>query len=269
MSSLHSDWSHDTTGNRLRRKSLLPQALGLAAAALGLAAATPARAAIVSIPTFQATSGGKTTTIFDGYQVGVVTTTSLFSLPTGTTYLLGGKVTDTPIGGGRVKTTITTVTPTYILGSPLALGGLANDGVVVFTGAANSFVGESFNNAFLGGTSYTEGEVKTYIGSLFLDPNATDKSAYDTFLNTLTGSYSSASGVTPTAYLFSGGQNIGTVNTNTFVPGVLGGQSEGFGLAPETSPASTPEPSQVAPFAFLGLGLGGLLLRARSRRRAA
>ena len=31
---------------------------------------------------------------------------------------------------------------------------------------------------------------------------------------------------------------------------------------------STPEPSTIAPFAFLGLGLGGMFLRARKRRAA-
>ena len=54
-----------------------------------------------------------------------------------------------------------------------------------------------------------------------------------------------------------------------------GGFGDGPGVTLElddisvTAPASTPEPSSVAPFALLGLGLLGLTLRARRQKRAA
>jgi hypothetical protein len=219
----------------------------LGAACLGAilvtAFATPSHAAVNIAPTFQTSDG---TQIQDGY------------------YLSTSNIFDNTTPVGSVDMTFPDlVSPLPVIGSQPAASA-EGDSVVVFTQSPNNFIGEDFTDAFLSGTNYTEAEVATYIGSDFTDTDANDTAAYNTFVTSLVNNYETANNASDPidAYMFTGGQSIGTISAAQLASSGASSPYTGFGLTAHTA---VPEAGTL-PLLLLG-GAGLLGITAVRRRR--
>ena len=240
MSTTHAD---EDASNPSARRHSRQNALKAACLAAGLTTAfiAPPAHALQAVTGFQATNGGQSTPIYDGY------------------FLNSSPVLDP----------LTSETPSPVFGSLPAVPS-ANYGVAVFTQAtsASGLAGQTFESAFLGGTNYTESEVVNYIDSGMTDSSGTDKSAYNTFLDNLTGNYyngvTAASTDPINAYMFTNGNYIGTVSSAQLTASGATPPFAGFGLTPES--AAVPEPSGLSLCLVSAIPLAGIVI---SRRRRA
>ena len=136
-------------------------------------------------------------------------------------------------------------------------------GILVFSQAtgASSLVGQTFESAFMNGTTYTEADLIGYVENQ-VTPSQAELGAYYQFLSSfsygadpLTTSTSTNSGPIQ-AYLFSNGTSAGTIDPAGLGPNPSG-YTSGFGLASESKPLTS---------ACGGAGAGFAALAAARRR---